>query len=96
MEIFIKVNQQNQVTFINYQPFDAVHGMKKTREELLSEGYLVNNIPDPEVVDGKVSVLMYNPDTSTLYFEYKDRPLTESERLNQLEDAFNEFIMGGV
>lgn len=97
--IFIKVDEDNRVTFVHYKPFDSKHGLNKSREELEQEGYFVDDIPDPEQRSGKDAILCFDPEKSILYYEYVDRPLTEKERLEQLEQAIIELTMivaGGV
>jgi hypothetical protein len=107
--IFIKVDESSKnVTFIHYQPFDSVHGLGKTQEHLEQEGYLVDSIPEPQEVEGKIPVLKF--DGTNLYYEYVDRPLTPEEKLQLLEQenqdlknrvelmqqAMDELLLGGM
>ena len=61
-------------------------------------GALVDDIPEPEQIEGKVPVLHYNPQSNSVYYEYVDRPLTDQERIEQLEKAILEMTMllGGL
>lgn len=96
MEKFIRIDENNKVTFMHNLPFDATHGMKKTREQLLEEGKLVTEIATPENIEGKYAVAMYDPDTNSVYYVYEDAPLTDSQRIDMIEDALNELLMGGL
>lgn len=81
--IFIKVDKINKVTFQHFIPFDEINGLHKTEEELLQEGYLVESIPEPEQIEGKIPILKY--DGANLYYEYQDAPIDEVTALkNQL------------
>lgn len=84
--IFVKINSENIVEYVHYHPFDETHGLGKTEEELLSEGLLVESIPEPDE-NGKGYILKYNPDDKSFYYEYYDLPLTTEEQIQQLLDA---------
>lgn len=46
------------------------------------------NPPNPPItVEGKDAVLYLNPSTGELFWDYVGRPLTDEERLSQLETA---------
>ncbi|RXH52484.1 hypothetical protein D6T70_06505 [Kurthia gibsonii] len=80
--IFIKVDSvTNEVNFQHFMPFDEVNGLHKTQEELLQDGYLVDSIPDPEQINGKVPILKYNG--TSLYYEYQDVPIDEITALKR-------------
>lgn len=82
--IFISLNQNNEINVIHYMPFDDKYGLGKTEEELLQEGILINSIPEPEQVEGKVPILKYNG--TDLYYEYVDAPVDEMTALkNKIE-----------
>jgi hypothetical protein len=84
--VFIKLQKSTDVVeYIHYMPFDSVNGMKKTEEELLQEGMLLDvSIPEETVQAGKQALLHYN-DTNSFYYTYVDRPLTPEEELEQLK-----------
>lgn len=82
--IYIQVNDNKDVTTIDYLPFDEIHGLGKTKEELLETGFLVNEIPSPDTSDkAKDAILKY--DNGSLYYEYYDRPLTTEEEVKRLK-----------
>ena len=82
-----------KVGFVHHMPFHEQHGMGKSEQELLQIGALVDDIPEPEQIEGKVPVLYYNPQSNSVYYEYVERPLTEEERLAQLEQVILELTM---
>lgn len=69
---FLRV-EGTRVTLIHYMPFDAVNGLGKTEEELSAEGVLVDTIPEPDVIVGKIAVTHYTPEKG-IYYEYVDAP----------------------
>jgi polyhydroxyalkanoate synthesis regulator phasin len=77
------------VTAQHFQPFDEKYGYGKTKEELLKTGALIDEIPDVENKQGKESLLKYNKETNTVYYEYEDIPKSEEdiskEKINFLE-----------
>lgn len=84
-KIFVRV-KDDKILEIHYMPFDPVYGTGKTEAELQQEGLLVDAIPDPEPVEGKVAVLKYNPNDKTLFYDYEDVPLPpEAQVIKQLE-----------
>lgn len=80
MMIYLKLNGSD-IEFTHFKPFDKVDGLGKTEEELLSDGILVDSIPEPEPIEGKAPVLKY--DGTNLYYEYVDAPLTPEEQTKQ-------------
>ncbi|PIC05481.1 hypothetical protein CS060_04175 [Anoxybacillus flavithermus] len=89
-----------RVGFIHCIPFDEEHGLGKTEEELRQIGALVEDIPEPEQVEGKTPVMYYNPQTNSVYYEYIDRPLTPEEELRQrielMQQALDALLLGGM
>ncbi|WP_309087241.1 hypothetical protein [Domibacillus sp.] len=79
--IYIAATNEGEVTRIHYQPFDEKNGLGKTKEELEKEGFFVDFLPNPEYPEGKDPFLKVDQVTKTLYYEYRDRPLTENEEL---------------
>lgn len=69
MKKFIK-HEQNKITLIHYQPFDKKNGLGKTEEELLQEGILVNEIPQPEKREGYYASAFWDNDKKEIYFKY--------------------------
>lgn len=95
---FLQDEKGLRVGFVHNMPFHPEHGLGKSEVELRQIGALVENVPEPEQIEGKVGVLYYNPETNEVYYEYIDRPLTEQERIGQLEQAILELTMllGGI
>jgi len=77
----LRVNEKNRVVSVHYKP-----------EELsnYNGGILVDSIPEPVQIEGKLSVLYCNPETKELWYETEDVPKTEEdilkEKLKTLED----------
>ncbi|MCM0627370.1 hypothetical protein M5J14_23005 [Lysinibacillus sp. OL1_EC] len=71
----------------HYRPFDVNVGLGKTKEELEQVGVLVDNLPEPKYVVGKLDVLYVNAVTKETYYEYVDAPLTEDEKYGQINEA---------
>lgn len=84
---YTKITEENLLcTSVHYCPFDPVHGLKISEEEMVNRGYLlVDNIPSPEAKIGMDSQLHYNPKQDNFWYEYFDVPLTEDERMSELE-----------
>ena len=68
---YLQSDDQNKIVFIHNMPLDAVYGMNKTKEELLSTGYLVDSIPTPEDRVNEVPILYIQPESMTLYYLYE-------------------------
>ena len=84
--IYVNLLDGFEVGPIHYMPFDPVHGLGKTREELEAEGgVFVESIPEPENRPGKSAMLKYS-EVDGLYYEYVDRSLTTEEQSAQQMD----------
>ena len=70
-----------KVKFVHYKPFDQKHGLHKTEAELTKTGVLVDEIPQPEAIDGKAAVMCYNAEKG-VYYIYED--VTESVSIEAL------------
>ena len=62
-----------RVQLIHYMPFDANDGLGKTEQELLQTGYLLDDIPEPEKIEGKTPEAHYTTETG-FYYEYIENP----------------------
>lgn len=91
MMIYVKVNENNEVYYIHHMPFDKIHGLHKTREELEQSGYFVDSIPEPQIVEGKIAVLKYN--NGELYYEYQDAPSLPSSPEEQLNLVLGSLLL---
>ncbi|UAT29493.1 hypothetical protein K7T73_12875 [Bacillus badius] len=79
-------------------PFDEVHGLGKSEDELKAKGYLVEELPMPNQTYGKKPVLHINPNTKELWYTYEDTPqekkIAEIEQKSvELEAALMELTM---
>lgn len=95
-EVYLRIGKNNIIECIHRAPFDPTNGLQMTRDELERTGVFVNDVPEPEMRDGYRAVAKYNSDTKSVYYDYVSIPLSDSERLTQLEEAFNEFAMASV
>lgn len=93
--IYIETDENFRVTKVHRMPFDPNNGMGYSREELEQKGFFVDEIPEPVHQTGRRSIMMYNPDTKGIYYEWVSIPLSDKERVNQLEDALN-FVLGQI
>jgi hypothetical protein len=88
-----------RVGFVHNMPFDEEYGLGKTEDELRQIGALVDEIPEPEQIEGKMAVMYYNPQTNRVYYEYIDRPLTPEEelqrRIDLMQQALDELLLNG-
>jgi hypothetical protein len=60
------------------------------REDLLPEedrvgGFLVESIPEPEQIEGKIPKLKVDSEQKQIYYEYVDKPVSPEEKIVQLE-----------
>ncbi len=91
--IYIETDNDFRVTKVHRMPFDPNNGMGYTREELEKKGFFVEEIPEAVNRVGRRSIMMYNPDTKSIYYEYVGVPLSDKERADQLENALNWMIL---
>lgn len=94
--IYIQVGKNNIVQRIHRTPFDPVYGLQATKDELLKTGFFVEEVPEPVMIEGKRAIAKYNPDSKEIYYDYESIPLSPTERLDMLEAAFNELLLGEV
>lgn len=88
--IYIKTDELNKVTTIHYAPFDVKHGMGKTEEELLMDGYLIEAIPDATTTENMQAILYYSTEEGCWY-EYIDKPKNLQDELKELAQLKLEF-----
>lgn len=94
--IYIETDNEFRVTKVHRRPFDPNEGMGYTREELEKKGFFVEEIPDAANRVGRRTIMMYNPDTKSIYYEYVGVPLSDKERADQLENALNFMMMNAL
>lgn len=82
--IFIKIDENQTVNYryLNHKEYMQIYN--KTLEELLSEGYLIESIPEPQKIEGKVPVLMW--DGSNVYYRYDDLTTTTEDEITKLKE----------
>ncbi|WP_024622157.1 hypothetical protein [Metaclostridioides mangenotii] len=84
--IYIEINSQNEVTTTHLYPFDKKYGYGKSKEELEKTGIFVESIPEAERIEGKDSILKYDPNTKTLYYDYiENTEAVNKEKIDFLE-----------
>ena len=88
-KIYIEVDKDFRVTKVHRMPFDPNNGMGYTKEELDKRGFFVESIANPVNKTGMRSVMMYNPDKKEIYYDYVGIPMSNKERLQQLENAMD-------
>lgn len=95
METFIRIDKNNKgmITYIHSAPFDPVNGMGKSRDELLKEGYLIEDFPAPKMVEGKRAIPYYDIYTNTVSYDYVLIPDSPENKINYIENALNEFFL---
>lgn len=95
METFIRINKANKgmITYIHSCPFDPVNGLKKSRDELLKEGFLVEDFPEPKLMEGKRAIPYYNIYTKEVTYEYVAIPDNPDDKISSMENALNEFFI---
>lgn len=91
--IYIETDTNFRVTKVHRMPFDPNNGMGYTREELEKKGFFVEEIPEAKNKVGRRSIMMYNPDTKSIYYEYANIPMSDKERADKLEYALSWIMM---
>ena len=94
--IYLQVDEKGQVVFQHHMPFDETFGLRKSEEDLLKEGYLVDALPQKEERPGKNAILQFNKDTESFYYEYEDLPedhsLSTEEEIVKLKQQNSELM----
>jgi len=65
-------------------------------QENKAQGIPVEKLPNIVTKPGKIPVLKCSKETNEVWYDYIDEPVNEDDRLTALEDAFAEFVLGGV
>ena len=93
-EVYIRTDSSSGVvTFVHRRPFDPVHGLGETRENLMKTGFFVNDFPEPVNAIGQKAVAYYDHERKKVYYEYEPAPQTERSRITMLEDALNDALL---
>lgn len=92
-EIYIRTDPATKVvTFTHRRPFDPIHGLGQTREELLKTGFFVSEFPTPNSTPGMRAVAYYDHETKQIRYEYRALPFPEKARLDMLEDVVTNIL----
>lgn len=94
--VYIQVGKHNIIQRIHRAPFDPVHGLQASKDELEKTGYFIDEVPEPEMIEGKRAIAMFNPDKKEVYYEYENIPLSDKERLDMVEGVLNEILLNGL
>lgn len=93
-EVYIRADSTTGVvTFIHRRPFDPVHGMGETRDNLLKTGFFVDEFPEPQASLGKKATAYYDHERKKVYYEYELVPFSEKEQLSMIQDMMNEMLL---
>ncbi|TGV29284.1 hypothetical protein EN829_040845 [Mesorhizobium sp. M00.F.Ca.ET.186.01.1.1] len=78
--MFIRVNENKEVTFIHYMP-------EQLTDEQKADGYVVDaaELPKADMKPGKGGKLLFDSATGVFSYQYYDVPLSPEERIAQLE-----------
>lgn len=94
METFIRVDRSTgMITYTHSCPFDPVNGMGKSRNELLKEGFLISDFPEPKLVEGKRAIPYYDVFTKQVTYKYVLIPDSNDDKINYIENALNDFLI---
>lgn len=81
--IYIRINENNEVVYKHFFPFDKVHGLNRSKEDLEKEGKFVDNIPTIECPLDKMIIEKYNHETNSVYCELIDRPKAKNDIIEE-------------
>lgn len=84
--ILIRTDNTGRITSYHSNP-------EKLTEEQVSKGILVEQIPDIEQRTGKQGLLMYDDVENSVYVDYVDRPLTDTEKIDKLQNDIDYLIL---
>jgi len=78
-------DNENRITLIHNAP-------EKLSEKAKEQGLEVNSndIPDTEQRHGQKAVRYIDPDTGDMWVEYRDRPLNEEEKIQEVEENLDD------
>lgn len=86
---FVKYDENYVVYYTHYMPFNANYGLKKTAEELLLEGALVDAYEKALCGANQIATYKYNPIENKVYYEIKDieikNNMSDKERIEELQ-----------
>lgn len=103
--IYIEIDENETVKYIHYMPLDESYGIGKSEEELKETGYLVEEIPEPPIKEGFISIAKYSRKDNKVWYEYEIEEEKEDNikeikaEMQGLQQALAEvtiMMMGGV
>lgn len=59
-------------------------------EEQKANAIIIEQLPEKQNIEGKVAVLKCKKETGEVWYEYEDIPITEDEKIAELEKALLE------
>lgn len=93
-DIYIRADSATGVvTFVHRRPFDPIHGLGETRDNLLKTGFFVDEFPEPQANLGKKATAYYDHERKVVYYEYEVVPFSEKEQLEIIQDMMNSILM---
>lgn len=96
-EVYIRVDKKtNRITFVHKMPFDPINGLGQTRDELLKTGFFIPYYPEPAMKLGKRAVPYYDYEKKEVTYDYENIPLSDSQRLELLENAMNDVVLSSI
>jgi len=97
MIVFYSLESETKspVQSIHHMPDDPVYGLTEEQkaEGIRVEGGLPADLP---YMIGKNSQLYVNLVTGELWYEYTDRPLTQDEKIQQLQDTIDMLVLDSL
>lgn len=87
--IFVRVNDNDEVIYINNVPFDPINGIGKNKEDikLSYDEFLVEPIDVPKTSGLEIAVLKIDREKNELYYEIKIREKTKEEIEIEIYDS---------
>ena len=93
-DIYIRTDSKTGVvTFVHRRPFDPVHGLGETRDNLLKTGFFVDEFPEPNASLGKKATAYYDHERKKIYYEYEIVPFSEKQQLSMIQDMINDTLV---
>jgi hypothetical protein len=92
IKMFIKTDDNNLVTYCHRKPFDQKYGLGKAEDELLQTGFLVEEVPIPEQIEGKSAKTFYT-EANGFTFEYEDIQKTPEQIQEETNNSTAEYIV---
>ncbi|WP_460299415.1 hypothetical protein [Clostridium botulinum] len=84
------------IGYLHSMPFDKIDGLNKTKEELEQSGIIIENISEPQNIEGKKAIKYYNPIDKQIFYEYEEITKFKEEtlegRINVLEKSNAEMM----